>query len=84
MFSLGFVCKRRARVECSAAPETTARYLKSGEAAMGCIAGCCIFNDVSERVFQMEPGRSVDNKKKLRHVSSFLARGLLHGTKLPS
>jgi len=35
---------------------TTARYLKAGEAAMGCIAGYCISNDVSERAFQMERG----------------------------
>ena len=35
---------------------TTARYLESGEAAMGCIAGYCISNDVSERAFQMERG----------------------------
>lgn len=34
----------------------TARYLESREAALGCIAGYCIANDISERHFQLHRG----------------------------
>jgi 2-keto-4-pentenoate hydratase/2-oxohepta-3-ene-1,7-dioic acid hydratase in catechol pathway len=49
-------CKTDWELELGIVIGATARYLESGEAAMGCIAGYCISNDVSERAFQMERG----------------------------
>jgi 2-keto-4-pentenoate hydratase/2-oxohepta-3-ene-1,7-dioic acid hydratase in catechol pathway len=40
-----------------------ARYLDSAEAALGCIAGYAISNDVSERAFQLERGGEWDKGK---------------------
>jgi 2-keto-4-pentenoate hydratase/2-oxohepta-3-ene-1,7-dioic acid hydratase in catechol pathway len=41
----------------------TARYLESHEAALGCVAGYAVANDVSERAFQLERGGQWDQGK---------------------
>jgi 2-keto-4-pentenoate hydratase/2-oxohepta-3-ene-1,7-dioic acid hydratase in catechol pathway len=41
----------------------TARYLPDREAALDCVAGYCVSNDVSERAFQLERGGQWDKGK---------------------
>ena len=50
-------------VELAVVIGTTARYLDSDEAALGCVAGYAVSNDVSEREFQLERGGQWDKGK---------------------